>query len=401
MKILFTYFILEYKKSIKVLGKSMISIMLMLILLVTSVAAVSYITLQSQVFQKINVAIVIPEEEKELRAITQFASAMDSVQSICEFQYIESEKAWREMQSGGIQAIIEFPTNFYEDVYVGNNTPANIYFPRQSPLNVIVFRELLTTAVSYLQTSEAGVYASLSIAANHQTQMASEEIGDYVASLYYKEIIRRGAIFENDVLSPIGTVDYNQYYFSALVLLVLLMSGLNCGGLYKKNNRAVDQKLKIYGLGRWKISFVKILVMTITMWMVGIVLYIAGCGMTSILKYDFMHLDGGAIFGLFLLCASIASYFHAIYAVADNSLQGSVLLLIVNIIMIVCSGLLIPTAYFPDVVKHIGDFLPLNLWNRYHINLIFGEIRIREIMQVFGLMIIGTGIGAVSLWKDA
>ena len=148
MKILFTYFILEYKKSIKVLGKSMISIMLMLILLVTSVAAVSYITLQSQVFQKINVAIVIPEEEKELRAITQFASAMDSVQSICEFQYIESEKAWREMQSGGIQAIIEFPTNFYEDVYVGNNTPANIYFPRQSPLNVIVFRELLTTAVS-------------------------------------------------------------------------------------------------------------------------------------------------------------------------------------------------------------------------------------------------------------
>ncbi len=401
MKILFTYFILEYKKSIKVLGKSMISIMLMLILLVSGVAAVSYITLQSQVFQKINVAIVIPDEEKELRVITQFASAMDSVRSICEFRYMDSGEAWQEMQSGEVQAIIEFPANFYEDVYVGNNTPANIYFPEQSPLNVIVFRELLTTAVSYLQTSEAGVYASLSVAGSDQTQMAYKEIGDYVASLYYKEIIRRGAIFENEVLSPIGTVNYDQYYFSALVLLVLLMSGLNCGGLYKKNNKSVDQKLKIYGLGRWKVSFVKILVMTLTMWLVGIVLYIAGCGMTSILNYNFMHLDGRVILGLFLLCASIASYFHAIYAVTDNSLQGSVMLLIVNIIMIVCSGLLIPTAYFPDAVKSIGNFLPLNLWNRYHINLIFGEIRIKEIIQVFGLMITGTGIGAVSLWKDA
>ena len=35
-----------------------------------------------------------------------------------------------EMEKGSVQAIISFPENFFYDVYIGKNPPANIYFEK-------------------------------------------------------------------------------------------------------------------------------------------------------------------------------------------------------------------------------------------------------------------------------
>lgn len=394
MKLFLTYFVLEYKKSIKVLGKSIVGMVLMFAVLIAGVAAVSHTILQSQAVQKVEVAVVIPKEEKQVRLVAQYISNMDSVKSICNFRYMDEENAWNELENGNIQAIIDFPENFYEDVYVGRNTPADIYFSKQETLNAGVFQGLLTAGVSFLQTSEAGVYASLGVAHEYPTQIPVEEIGDYIAALYAKEIMNRGDVFEKEILSAIGTVDYNQYYFSAGVLLILLMSGLNYGYLYRKRNKALEQKLYIYGLGKWKTSLVKILIMSGILWSIGMIIYLAGCA------FEVLFFDSAVIPGMFLLCISIAVYFHIIYLIAGSSLRGTVFLLLVNLIMILCSGLVIPTAYFPELWGNIGKWMPLNLWSRYHIQMILGELQKVEIGKILGFIALETGIGVAVLWKE-
>ena len=90
---------------------------LMLIFLLLGVAAVSFTLLQSQVFDKVQVAVVIPETEKEVKFAASYISAMKSVENICEFIYMNESEAQKSMEDGKVQAIMMFPDHFFEEVY--------------------------------------------------------------------------------------------------------------------------------------------------------------------------------------------------------------------------------------------------------------------------------------------
>lgn len=400
MKRFVTYLFLELKNSIKVLGKSIIGMLIMIAFLAIGVTAVSYGLLQSQVFQKVDVAVAIPKEEKEMRVVTQYISNMDSVKSICDFLYMDEEAAWDELEQGNVQAVIAFPENFFEDVYVGKNTPAGIYFTDSEAANIQVFKELLKTGISYLQISEAGVYASLEMQKEYGTTMERGTLGDYVAGLYAKEILKRERTFEKEVISPFGTFDYEEYYFSAVLLMVLLMSGLQFGYLYRKQSRIIGQKLKVEGIGPGAVSVVRILVMGLVLWILASCVY----GLTKIVSdfagYNIIAWKGPAVGGMLVLCISIAAYFHAIYALAGSSMNGTLLILVCNLVMILCSGVLIPAAYLPDAAAGLGAILPLHFWNQHCSNLVFGETTFWAVLQLVGMSVIGTGIGTVALWKN-
>lgn len=400
MKSFLTYLFLEYKNSIKVLGKSIIGILVMLVFLTVGVTAVSYGLLQSQVFQKVNVAVVIPQSESRMKLVTRYVSNIDSVKNICNFLYMEEEPAWDELQKGNVEALISFPENFFEDVYVGKNTPAGIYFKDSDATNIQVFKELLKSGISDLQISEAGVYASLAIDREYPSLMERGQLGDYVAGLYAGEILDRERAFEKELISPFGTYEYEQYYFSAIVLILLLMSGLKFGYLYQKRRRIIGQKLKVYGVSHRQISLIRIMVMATMLWILTLVVYLAAGIVSSAYDYDFIYLNMGAAGGLLLLCISIAAYFHAVYALSGGSMSGTILLLVLNLVMIIGSGALIPAAFLPDVVAGLGAVSPLHFWNQYCSNLVFGESSISAILQLLGLSVIGAGIGTVALWKN-
>lgn len=397
MGIALAYFGLECKKSIKVLGSSIICMMLMLVILVAGVAAVSYTLLQAPAFQKVKVAVVIPEDEQKVKIATRYISQMDSVKSVCDFEYMNQEKAMKELEKGNVSVMIEFPLNFYEDVYVGKNTPAIIYFPKERTLGSEVFQGLLTAGVSFLQTSEAGVYATLDVAAEYPVYL-SQHVGDYVAALYVDEVFDRGDVFNQSVLSPTGKVGYIRYYFISAMLLVLLMCGLNYGYLYQKDTKSVEQKLRIYGVGPFKMTVMKIIIMTGMLWFSGMVLYLAGCIITSRTEIELVSFRLGAAAGLLLLCLFVAAYFHAVYAVA-GSRQGTVLLLCFNLIMILCSGLLIPLSYFPEVIQSLGEWIPVTYWSRFCTEILFGKANAIEWLPLWVLFLVGSGIGVWALWK--
>lgn len=403
MKLFLNYFILEFKKSIKLLKKSILGMLLMLTLLMFGVAAVSSAFLKAQVFQQIHVAVIVPEGDRMTRMAMQYISSMDSVKSICRFRYMDRAAAMAGLREGEVQAVIELPENFYEDVDSGKNTPACIYFPDRTGQDVELFRELLTDGVSMLQTAEAGVYASLYAADCRQAQAGKEQIGNRVALLYMKEVLHRGEIFGKSVCSPIGEVKYGQYYYSAAVLLALLMCGLNFGFLYRRQERAVAQKLGVYGMGAWKLSFVKILVMAAVLWMIACLLYLEVCLMSvsAASAAGFLRFHAGTIFGLLFLSMAMASYFHMIYGAVGNGLHGAAVLFAVNIIMIIGSGLLVPAAYLPGAVGKIGELLPLNLWSQFHLKLMFGTVSRKDMVPMSVWLAAGTGIGAVgSAWRD-
>lgn len=399
MRFFLRYLSLEGKKSLIAARKSMVKFIVMLLLIAGGSLAVSLVMRDAGVFQTAEIGVVIPEDEAQTKMVAQFISAMDSVKSVCHFQYLDQGEAMASLEEGTLDAVLSLPEQFYEDVDSGKNTPATIYFPENALLNTRVFGELVTDGVSLLRTAEAGVYAAYDTAQIYQTEISRDQIGDVISGLYIYEAFDRTSVFQKNVYSSLGKADLYQYYFSAAVLLLLLMMGVNYGYLYQKQSRAVEEKIRIYGIGEGKNALIKVFLMTVPLWLVGILVYAAGCLVSGKLHLSFLWFDREVLPGTLLLAAVIAAYFQLIYTISGESTRGTIVLLAVNVFQIMASGVVIPAAYLPGIFGKIGAFFPLTFWDSYYLKLLFFGIKEQETRQL--ILMFAVFFAASVLWAKA
>lgn len=368
----------------------------MLLLIAGGVLAVSLVMSDAGVFQTAEIGVVIPEDENQTKMVVQFISNMDSVKSVCHFQYLDQKSALDALDAGSLDAVISLPEQFYEDVDSGKNTPATIYFPENAPLNTRVFGELVTDGVSLLRTAEAGVYAAYDTAGIYKAELTNDQICDVISDLYIYEAFDRTLVFQKSVYSSLGKADLYQYYFSAGVLILLLMLGVNQSHLYQRQSRAVENKIRIYGIGEGKNALVKLFLMTIPLWLAGTIIYVAGCAVSKQYHLSFLWFDREVLAGTLLLAAVIAAYFHLVYTISGESTRGTVVLLAVNMLQVIASGIVIPTAYLPKLFEKIAPFFPLTFWDNYYLKLLFFGTNARDTKQLF-LMLFGF-LGVSVIW---
>ena len=396
MKFFLRYLALEGKKSLIAARKSIVKFIVMLLLIAGGVLAVSLVMSDAGVFQTAEIGVVIPEDENQTKMVAQFISNMDSVKSVCHFQYLDQKSALDALDAGSLDAVLSLPEQFYEDVDSGKNTPATIYFPKNAPLNTRVFGELVTDGVSLLRTAEAGVYAAYDTAGIYRAELTNDQIGDVISDLYIYEAFDRTLVFQKSVYSSLGKADLYQYYFSAGVLILLLMLGVNQSHLYQRQSRAVENKIRIYGIGEGKNALIKLLLMTIPLWLVGTIIYVAGCAVSKQYHLSFLWFDREVLAGTLLLAAVIAAYFHLVYTISGESTRGTVVLLAVNMLQVIASGIVIPTAYLPKLFEKIAPFFPLTFWDNYYLKLLFFGIDARDTKLLF-LMLFGF-LGVSVIW---
>lgn len=396
MKFFFRYLALEGKKSLIAARKSIVKFIVMLLLIAGGVLAVSLVMSDAGVFQTAEIGVVIPEDENQTKMVVQFISNMDSVKSVCHFQYLDQKSALDALDAGSLDAVISLPEQFYEDVDSGKNTPATIYFPENAPLNTRVFGELVTDGVSLLRTAEAGVYAAYDTAGIYKAELTNDQICDVISDLYIYEAFDRTLVFQKSVYSSLGKADLYQYYFSAGVLILLLMLGVNQSHLYQRQSRAVENKIRIYGIGEGKNALVKLFLMTIPLWLAGTIIYVAGCAVSKQYHLSFLWFDREVLAGTLLLAAVIAAYFHLVYTISGESTRGTVVLLAVNMLQVIASGIVIPTAYLPKLFEKIAPFFPLTFWDNYYLKLLFFGTNARDTKQLF-LMLFGF-LGVSVIW---
>ena len=400
MKVFYTYLMLELKKGFSLFRKTIGSMCGLLLILGIGIFLISHFIFQSTSFETVHVGLTISKEDDATRLVSRVVSSMDSVSSICKFYYMEKEEALRNLENGDLQVVIDLPDNFYQDVDFGINTPATVYFPYNTTINEAVFGELLIDGVSIIQTSESAVYASFDVAKNKELLVEWNQIGNIISRIYINMALMRNKIFNQTVFSSMGSANIYEYYFASGITIFLLLSGLNFGLFYKSKLKAVEQKLKLYGMTEWKIGLVRICVMTLLLWIQGLILYFAGCLCSKLFETSFLRFDISVLFALIPLCIGISAFFHFVYRVAREGMQGTVLLLILIIGMVLCSGAVVPTAYIPDAVKKIGSIMPLTFWEAYCVKTFFEGIGLTQVCVALEIGTLEFLIGEVVAWKN-
>ena len=400
MKTWIAFFIVECKRTGKTLLKSIGSFCACLLLTAVLVAAFSAIMQNAQVFQKVNIGIVIPEGESISRLATQYISSMDSVRSVCDFYYLDEQEAVEQLKQGTLQAVVVLPEGFYHDVQVGINPPAQIYFPKDVAQNTQVFEELVTAGVSFLQTAEAGVYAALDTASYYGIELQGAGLGDTIAYLFVNQMLKRDSVYSAKMLSTMGNLSVAEYYYAAGLVILLMMCGIQFGFLYGKRNRSVEDKLKIRGVGSIRQSVVKILVMTEFLYVTGLLYYFAGIGVAGWTKTYFVFYQGTTWYALLLLCLGIAIYFQVLYELSGSSSQAAVFVFAVNVITIIGAGVLIPEAYLGKEIAGISRFLPMKYWNVYAAGMLEGEISKDSVAGTVFFLLMGMAAGGFLSWGN-
>ena len=331
MESLKRYFILQYKNSMKILTKTIASLSIMLMVLVAVIFIISQVFFHSQVITTIDVGVVIPKQEEITELVTRFIENMDSVKRVCDFQYLQEAEALEQLKNKELEAVIVLPENIYEDINEGKNTPATVYFSSNTTIDIQVFRELVNNGVALLQIAEAGVYASCDTARLFPDQVKKEKIGDFIAWQYANHMLDREMIFDEYMVSAFGNISINEYYFVALLMLSLLMCGLNYSGLYQKQSRAVEQKLRLYGIGGLQITIVKVLVIAHGLWLIGMIIYLSTYIIGEIGKWPIIYFEWQSVIGLVPVCIVIASYIHLVYACTDSRIESTIILFVFNL----------------------------------------------------------------------
>ena len=108
---------------------------------------------------RITVGVVLPEGDAVAKKALAMVSSLESVKSICDFEYMNKEECLDKLNAGKLYAVMEVPEGFVQDIMNGTNTPVKILLPRGTGLESRIFKELTDAGASTLGAGQAGIYA--------------------------------------------------------------------------------------------------------------------------------------------------------------------------------------------------------------------------------------------------
>lgn len=401
MKMLTNYFRLEGKRSLFVLKKSIVSLVCVVLALGAVVFGVYQLMMQTSIFPKIEVGIVIEDDSQMTEIITSYISGMESVDSICNFQYVNYEQGESMLSEGELQVVIVLPASLYDELDSLQHTKATILLPEGETLGVRMFGQLLSSGVSLLQVAEAGVKASYNMTKGESMLFDRSELGTFLAMKYLFQALDRMDTYDEIVVSPMGIMSGIQFYYLAFFICICLICGLNFSYLYEAKQKALQNKLCIEGVGKIKQAFVKILLMALYLFGVELVIYIVGCILSEVTLLYFVNFEMIAVLIMMGLALAISTHFHLVYSIAKDEKQGTLLLLVSSILMVICAGLVIPQVYLPEVAQWIGNCSPLYGWSLLGQQALYGEITGVAFLNTAVWFVIELGIGVYFAWKNA
>lgn len=309
------------------------------------------------------VAVVLPADDSLVNIGFNMLTQMESLKDYCEFIQTDRDSAKTMLKNGEVYGIVYIPEGFVEDVLNGQNTPAVVILPDNPGIETSIFRAVLNAGSDTLAYVQSGIYA-MTDAYNHfglsdRIMESSDKLNDH----YIRFVINRSTMYDIRTVSATGALSQAQFYVCSGMVIVILFLGFLLGSHITGENPKTRVMLKRSGVGYMYTCACRILATALSCTcLLAAVLLVVRLSLVHIapsISTDLLYeLSPKSIFFLFLGITAAVSFFFAVYSVAGSGLYGMLLLFCINVVMIYCSGLMLPTAYLPNIAKHIGRVLP-------------------------------------------
>ena len=126
MRTYMIYLLLTGKRLLRQLPYFLAGLAVMVLLVGMAAFSASKVLYGETSLKKIEVGVVLPEDDALSEKITKMIASLDSVESLCDFSYLEHDEAFQKMKSGELQAVFEVPSGMARGILDGTNQPATM-----------------------------------------------------------------------------------------------------------------------------------------------------------------------------------------------------------------------------------------------------------------------------------
>lgn len=325
----------------------------MLLLLAGTIALLSARMLYGETSSgRITVGVVLPEGDAVAKKALAMVSSLESVKSICDFEYMNKEECLDKLKAGKLYAVMEVPEGFVQDIMNGTNTPVKILLPKGAGLESRIFKELTDAGASTLGASQAGIYAGDELLYLYGMADSVSSLETDLNRIYMGYSLPRMDYFKNVRVSATGDVDTIHFYGISTAVLFLLLCAIPVSAYLASGSASMKGQLALIGVGKGTLVAARIL--GVGMLFLSVALCTAlGASFAGLIEFSLPGLAA-----LVMVCLGAASLVVFLYQAAGSLMGGVMLLFLAVTAMHFLSGGFLPLVFLPTTFRAAAPFLP-------------------------------------------
>lgn len=345
------------------------------VMLFLSIAFISSNT-QKNIAANIKIAIILPENDPLVNMGFSMFSQTQNLKDYCEFVITDMDSALSMLKKGEVYAIVDIPEHFVEDVLTGVNTPAKVLLSDDKGIETTIFRAVMNAASASLSYAQAGIYALSDVFNNYNIDSEKAALVNEKANLrYIKFVLGRNNLYSKNVVYATDSIPTLQFYLCAGILSILLFIGLICGNFICLENKELLLSLSRNGISSYYITFCKVASLAIIYLPLTILLFSIS-GLNNIINF----LNIKSVAAVLVIVLSVCSLIVFMYTIARDGLYGILIMFFANLLMLFCSGCIIPLIYLPKYIDFLSNFLPTTYIFDIFKSLITGQYNVMSFM---------------------
>lgn len=385
------YLKLELKRACKKLPHIAAGAIVLILLAGTVAFLASKMLYSGRAAGRITVGVVLPEGDMLAKEAVSMAGSLESVKSICDFDYMSREEGIKELEAGKIFAVMEVPRGFVQDIMNGTNTPVRIILPAGAGLESRIFKELTDAGAKTLGASQAGIYAGDDLCVMEGMTDSIPKLEDDLNRIFMKYSLPRMDYFRDVHVTATGDVDTIHFYGISAAVLFLILCAIPVSGYLAPAGLAMRQKLALIGVGNATVIGVRVLGLGLLMGAIAL----PALGAAAALGWVTWTLPGAL--AIVAVCLAASSMVVFLYQAAGSLMGGVMLLFLVVTVMHFLSGGFLPLVFLPASFRAAAPFLPSYV-------LMEGvKMAVTSVcsIAVFGKLVAVTGVCfLLSLWAE-
>lgn len=349
------------------------------------------------------IAAVLPENDALVNIGFNMLTGMDSLKDYCEFVRTDEDTALKLLEHGEVYGIVYIPKGFVEDILNGENTPAHILLPDSSGIETALFRSVLNAGSDTLAYVQSGIYALYDTYERFGISSLTSVASDRLNNEYMRFTLQRGDIYKIETVSSTGSLSLPQFFVCSGIAVIMLFLGFTMGGYAMQESTQLNLMLKRSGISYIFTTVCKTIIITLFYTILFIILSVGIRAVTGTLPKESAAAVSSLLFdisaknlALLAICSALSvSFIFAVYNLAGSGLYGMLLLFFMNVLMLFCSGCIIPGAYLPKAAASLGATLPTTCLKQCLTAMYTGELHLTTIAAISAYIILFTVISGL------
>lgn len=351
------FFMQQYHKQLKKKWGTLLLLFLFPIVLIGLLLGLVAGLLLPEENSPIRVALVDEDQTKESLLFGMLLEENATGNPFLQFVTLTEADAEELMERNEISTYFSFPEGFTADLYEGKSVTIPIVGNPAKQTESFVVKELVESMTRYIAAAQANILTINDYA--KKTDLSKQERQELMFQQFMNftlYTLGKDKLLDEEVITNVATSSPMHYYVLAgwfIVLSVWLLAIYSVLG--KEEHRSMVVRMQLFGVTLWQRLFARMLVVLAYSLVLAAVLFFI---IDRVVRFELFAIDYGR-FGLFTALYGLLFVVGAalIDVWVTSRKMGLLLQSLFLFLMILTSGALIPTLYFPQAVQGLLPYL--------------------------------------------